>query len=184
MTQRRTSRTAVLGLAICAAAVAGCGAGQVTQTSTQEAAVNGAMAETGELRVRDAEIAYPEEPDNAGASVYPAGSDAEVTMMISNQGITADELVGARSDGAQQVRIEGDRVIPGDNALRIAPQPSPVEALQHAEMTLQGLTRQLRPGLTIKVTLDFRKAESVTVDLPVAAPGAPREDHDQGEQDH
>ncbi|WP_199431508.1 copper chaperone PCu(A)C [Qaidamihabitans albus] len=182
MRQRRMLGAAVLGLV--ALAVVGCGAGQITQTDSQEAAVNGAVAETGDILVRDAELVYPEVAEREGPSVYPVGSDAEVKMALVNQSLTSDELVSARSDDAQRVAVKGETVIPGDTALTIAPTRPNLDRLLHAEMTVEGLTREVRPGQTIKVVLDFRRAGSVTVDLPIAAPAEPREEGPEPEPEH
>ncbi|PRX50475.1 hypothetical protein B0I33_102597 [Prauserella shujinwangii] len=184
MTQRRRVGAAAFG---CAAAVvlAGCSAGQITQTDTMEAAVNGAMATADSITVRDAELLYPEDASQEGASYYPAGSDAEAEMVITNQGLTDDQLVSARSQFAQQVVIDGERTIPGQGALTISPVETELDSHLHAEMTLQGLTYGLRPGETIQVTLVFREAGSVTLDMPIAAPAHPREEeHGGGAEEH
>ena len=50
---------AVAGLGI-AALLVGCGAGQITQTDTQQSAVNGASGQVGAIAIRDAELQAPD----------------------------------------------------------------------------------------------------------------------------
>nr|MBA3800679.1 hypothetical protein [Geodermatophilaceae bacterium] len=75
----RLPRTLPLLGAVAMAAVAtvsGCSAGQVTQTSTQVATVNGSSANIGQLALRDIRILYP-----SGGS-YAAGSTAQLVLVV------------------------------------------------------------------------------------------------------
>ena len=83
--KRRTvgSRIRSLGPVVAAVGAAllvtGCGAGQITQTDTQVAAINGTSAGVGTIAIRNAEVSYPE-TDGDGPAVYPPNSDAQTTM--------------------------------------------------------------------------------------------------------
>ncbi|MCW2631931.1 MAG: hypothetical protein JWR88_893, partial [Pseudonocardia sp.] len=55
-------------------ALTGCSAGQITQTSSQVAGVNGVSARVGSIVVRDAQIEFAGAPGDGSA--YPRGSDA------------------------------------------------------------------------------------------------------------
>ncbi len=67
----------------------GCGAGQIAQTDSQVAAVDGAFVNIGNsIALRD--VLIPEPPNQAGA--YPAGSTVAVLLSIINQGDSADEI--------------------------------------------------------------------------------------------
>ncbi|MCP2262476.1 hypothetical protein LX15_006215 [Streptoalloteichus tenebrarius] len=100
-----------LGLGV-ALALAGCSSGQITQTDTQVAAVNGAGGQQGAIAVRGAQLAYP-----AGRGVYPEGSDAPLIVQITNTGDNPDKLVSVTSPDAAGGRVEGTADLPGHFAL-------------------------------------------------------------------
>jgi copper(I)-binding protein len=109
---------AVLG----AIALAGCGAGQITQTSTQAPAVVGANAAVGPIAVRDAYIEFGEGAQ--GANIYPRGAAAPLRMSIVNTGIQPDRLVSASSPAAASVAITGDVEVPPGRVLLIEGEPA------------------------------------------------------------
>lgn len=127
---RRNRAQLVIGALIAAVAVAGCGAGQITQTSRQVAAVEGANATSNQIAVRNAMIEF-DEPAH-GAAIYPIGGSAPLEMVIVNSGAEVDRLVAASSPVASSVEISGVLRIPGGQALTIegapAAAPAPVEA--------------------------------------------------------
>jgi copper(I)-binding protein len=98
-------------------ALVGCATGQITQTASQAAAVNGANGQAGPIAVRDAELAYPEN----GKHFYPAGSSAPLKMTIVNTGANDDRLVAVRNPLAASVRVEGPTTISGRSAIRVVP---------------------------------------------------------------
>lgn len=158
--------------------VAGCGAGQITQTDTQVAAINGTSAGVGTIAIRNAEVAYPES-DGTSPAVYPPNSDAQTTMWLVNEGHDADELVSARTDAASNVAITGSRTVPGQRTLVLGPnEPATGDPVTgdpiRGALTLEGLTRQLRPGEMVEITLTFRDAGQVTFEMPVTVPDEPR----------
>ena len=112
----RTSRLrmvpAAVGLGV-ALVVAGCSAGQYTQTDQQVAAVNGAFGQTkdGAIALREAELAFPAE------KYYTAGADAPLKVTIVNQGTKADKLVKVSAAGAGEVKISGSTDLPAGFAL-------------------------------------------------------------------
>ncbi|MFD2398469.1 copper chaperone PCu(A)C [Prauserella oleivorans] len=166
--------SAVLGLGA-ALLVTGCGAGQITQTDTQVAAINGASGQTGTIAVRNAELAYPE---GVQPAAYLRGTDAEVLMSIVNQGGRADQLVSARSDAATNITIRGTRTVPAGAALAIGPTEPTAGRQLHGEMVFQGLTREVRPGQTVSTTLTFRDAGQVRLEIPIQVPEEAR--HTEG----
>ncbi|HEX3784036.1 MAG TPA: hypothetical protein VHX38_30640 [Pseudonocardiaceae bacterium] len=89
-----------LGVAVL---LVGCGAGQITQTDTQQSEVNGASGQVGAITIRDAELKYP---DNA-QGVYAPGSNASLVVTIANTGILNDELLSVSSPDATSVTIDG-----------------------------------------------------------------------------
>lgn len=207
---RRTGVARIGGVAIGvvtgAFVLAGCGAGQIAQTSTQVAGVSGAQAAVGFISIRDAEFEYSE---TANASVYTRGEDAPLRMSIINSATSGDKLVSASSPVARTVRISGDAVLNAGQTLLVrgapavaapasasgaaTPIPTPVPTsaptvaptstaapadaeAAGAQVVLVGVNQEIRPGLTYPVTMTFQKAGTVTVLVPVANSTAPRKE--------
>lgn len=172
--KRRKLGSAVLGLGA-ALVLAGCGAGQLTQTDSQQSAVNGAQAQTGALLARDAGLLYPDNQVHG----YPVGSDAPLRLTFVNNGKTDDELVAVSSPAATTGTVQGSTRVVAASTLRVAPSqaqaPNPTpERVGHAQISLRGLKRDIRPGQTIPVTFSFRDAGPLTVDMPIHASDQPR----------
>lgn len=164
---------AALGLGA-VVALAGCSAGQVTETDTQVAAVNGGSGEVKDVAVRDATITFPSD-----ASFYPAGASAPIELMLANQG-PDDRLVSVSSPYAASATVSGETTLPRDSSLqalgeneRLNPGPD----ARIVEISLQGLKQQIGPGVTIPVTFTFEKAGQVTVQVPLGADHSPRPEH-------
>ncbi|MFI9012202.1 hypothetical protein ACIGNX_33670 [Actinosynnema sp. NPDC053489] len=87
-------------------AAAGCGAGQVTQTDTQVAAVNGANGQVGDVAVRDAQFLFP-----VAHGFYEEGEDAPIVVAIANNGGQVDRLTGVTSESSAPAEISGDAVL-------------------------------------------------------------------------
>lgn len=103
-----------------AVALAGCGAGQITQTDTQKPAVNGTGGSVGALSISNAALAFPEGADH----YYPAGSDAPLLLSIANRGAKDDRLVSVESPAAANVSITGDKKIIARHALQVLAEPA------------------------------------------------------------
>jgi copper(I)-binding protein len=103
----------VIGIGL-AAVLAGCGSGQITQTDTQLSGVNGASATVGSMAIRNAQLAYPADPQG----VYQPGSSARLVVTIVNTGLTSDTLVKVTSPGVSSITIDGSadgtKLIPGN----------------------------------------------------------------------
>jgi periplasmic copper chaperone A len=95
MRTRPAAAAVVIGAMTAAVALAGCGAGQITQTDTQVASVNGANAGVGAISVRDATIEFSDVAK--GDAVYPRGGSAPLQMSIVNTGTESDRLISATS---------------------------------------------------------------------------------------
>lgn len=186
-------RLAVATLGVAAGALlAGCSAGQITQTDTQLAAVNGGGATAGPLSVNNAAFAYPEDDQR----VWVAGSDVPLTMTIANNGEAKDELVSVSSPISRDVAIEGDTSIPAHKALTVdgetaeAPNPPGGEIAAGevgvASVTLQNINRDLFPGQVVTVTLTFADGGAVDLRVPIESPDEPRtaEPHSESESAH
>ena len=112
---RRVLGSTVLALGA-ALVLAGCGAGQLTQTSSQEPAVNGAYAQAGTVFIRDAMLQYP-----PNKKAYTQGSTAALKLTIVNTGATDDELVAVATDAAGSVDIQGSKLVVARNSLVVSP---------------------------------------------------------------
>lgn len=83
-------------------AAAGCSAGQITQTNTQVATVDGASGNVGSIAVRNAQFAFP-----VSGHDYKAGDEAPVVVTIVNGGTSADKLLSVSGE-LGQAALTGD----------------------------------------------------------------------------
>jgi copper(I)-binding protein len=168
---RRNRAQLVIGALIAAVAVAGCGAGQITQTSRQVAAVEGANATSGQISLRNATIEFDEPAE--GAAIYPVGGNAPLQMVVVNSGAEVDRLVAASSPVAASVQISGVLRIPGGQALNIEGAPAPVVAPEPAEGTPGAEPTTAPPTSTPPTSAPSAAAEPAPVAPPLAAEGEP-----------
>ena len=141
---RATRAALVVGALIGAVALAGCGAGQVTQTASQVAAVEGGNATTGQIAVRNATIEF-DGPVESGA-IHPAGGEAPLEMSIVNTGAELDRLVGASSPVASSVQVSGVLRVPGGQVLSVEGAPAQLAAPQPTDPAAAGGTPGPTPG--------------------------------------
>ncbi|MDT7577618.1 MAG: hypothetical protein QOH17_3951 [Pseudonocardiales bacterium] len=111
-----------VGAVVGAFALAGCGAGQITQTSSQLSGVDGASANVGQIAVRAAE--FPFAGNGSTAVVYASGGTAPLSMTVANIGGTADKLTKASSPVAASVNITGDGTISAGKLLLVEGAPA------------------------------------------------------------
>lgn len=117
-------------LAVGAALVlAGCGAGQITQTATQQAAVNGTHAQVKNIALRDAAVQYP-----TSGPGYPAGATPALTLTIVNQDARDDALVAVTTEDGGQATISGSKAIVAAHSLVIGPDDA-VESTNEVQQT-------------------------------------------------
>lgn len=161
---RRNRAQLLVGAVIVAVAVAGCGAGQITQTSRQVAAVEGANATAGQISLRNAVIEFDEPAE--GAAIYPVGGNAPLQMVIVNSGAEVDRLVAASSPAADSVQISGVLRIPGGQALDIEGAPATA-----APAPAEG-TAAPAPGAAPAEVPPAAEAPAAAEPSPVAAPPA------------
>lgn len=162
-------------MACCALALApvSCGAGQIAQTDSQVAAVDGAFGNAGNaIALREVLIPYP--PNLQGS--YPAGSTVPVVLTIINQTDRDDELIAVSSPAVSQALIMGTSRIPPGTTVMSTASDLPVSGVPSSPLVGGELrvalitTRPLRAGLNIPVTFQFRNAGRVTLSVPMAAP--------------
>lgn len=173
MSREQLLRTTLLGLAV-ALGAAGCAAGQVTQTSAQASAVNGAMADVGSIALRDVVLAYPGGEDVLG---YEEGDDAPLRLTIVNSGDRPDELVSVTTPAAGDVTVDGMTTIPGSFAVTSTEGGTSASAGAGViRVVLTDLTGPIRPGLPTSITFRFRDAGKATLQVPIDAPAETREE--------
>lgn len=151
--------------------LASCGTGQVTQTASQLSAVDGAQGDAGPIAARNVMVAYPDD----GRRSYPRGTDAVLVMTIVNTGSSEDELTSASSPSAESVEFGEPRTLAPQGTLRAvsAPAGGSGTALARGQlrMVLTNLAEDVQPGRTVRLTLLFRQAGELTLDVPVGPPG-------------
>jgi copper(I)-binding protein len=124
---RRVLGAAALALGA-ALVLAGCGAGQITQTATQQAAVNGTHAQVKDIALRDAAVQYP-----TSGPGYPAGATPALTLTIVNLGTRDDSLVSVTTE-AGQATIAGSKDVVAAHSLVIGPDDA-VESTNEVQTT-------------------------------------------------
>ena len=142
-------------LALLMPAIAGCEAGNGAPTLEFHAASAGAQTVVNGIRITNVFVLGAP----SGASL-PAGSSASLFLSLFNDGATADTLVSATAGGASSVTVDGAPVaLPSEIPVNLTgPQPSAV---------LNNLSAPLASGGYIPVTLQFKNAGPVTLQVPV-----------------
>jgi copper(I)-binding protein len=179
---RSTSRTRAVTVAVAAcalaasAALAGCSAGQISQTATQQAAVNGTAATVWPITLRNVHLRAPQTSDY----VQP-GSDVELLFVATNESPdTPDKLVSITSDYGT-VSLAGDTTLPPTGALVVGEPDGQIAPLEQTEPAATpkatvALSKPVTNGITYDFTFTFEKAGSTTVAVPISAGESPRRD--------
>lgn len=128
---RRVLGAGVLALGA-ALALAGCGAGQITQTDTQQPAVNGTHAQVKTIVMRDVAVQYP-----TSGPGYAAGATPALTLTIVNQGAQDDSLVSVTTEDGTQATVGGSKDIVAGHSLVIGPDDA-VESTNQVQSTSSG----------------------------------------------
>jgi copper(I)-binding protein len=173
---RRSAVTVALGACglVAATALAGCGAGQVSQTSTQQAAVNGTEATAGSITLRNVHLRASQK----SAYVQP-GSEVELVFVAANESPdSSDKLTSITSD-VGTVSLSGDTSLPATDVLAVGEPDSQVAALEEVETAdaakaVVDIHKPITNGLTYDFTFNFEKAGQLTVAVPISAGEAPR----------
>ena len=178
----------VLAAVLILAPLTACGAGRSAETLHEGSTIDGANAQTGDLRIRDVYLPYPT------ADRWPAGATIPVYLSVVNTSQTQpDTLTGGSSPiGTVTVSPAG-----GPPASPATPSPIPLStpavgtntpvplpggqtvdfgAGSQARLVISGTTTPLRAAGFAPITLRFAEAGEVTVEAPVGSgygPGAP-----------
>ena len=142
-------------LALLMPAIAGCEAGNGAPTLEFHAASAGAQTIVNGIRITNVFVLGAP----SGATL-PAGSSASLFMSLFNDGADPDTLVSASAAGASGVTLDGGTVpLPSETPVNLTgPTPSAV---------LTNLSKPLAAGGYVTVTLQFKNAGPVTLQVPV-----------------
>lgn len=176
-TATRKTRRLASALALAAGAtltLSACGAGQISQTSDQVAAVNGNSAEVGDVSLRNVHVVYPQSEEY---SLEPGGTVELGFVAINNSPSTSDTLTGISTTAASSVTVGegsgGTEIEPLTGLGAGAPVDNSIDdpeiPLQFVTVELSGIGEDVRPGLTIPVTFSFEEAGDVELAVPVDA---------------
>jgi hypothetical protein len=164
------NRFAVVGLvALVAALLSACGAGQISQMATQEPAVNGNRVTINNVALRDIRM----QAVQTGDFLRPGRTVDLVAVAVNQSPDIADRLVGITSD-IGTVTVAGDGRLPAAGMLFIgAPDgqnaaPGPLGSNNAVRATV-ALTKPISNGLTYNFTFDFEKAGQASVMVPISA---------------
>jgi len=153
------------GLAACGLILTGCGAGQISQTATQQAAVNGASATAKDVVLRNVHLQAVQTSD----FLDPGKAVPLVFVAANNSPDIDDKLVGITSD-VGTVALAGDTTVPAGRALVVAPKGEAQTMGSAAPATAAvTLTKPVTNGLTYMFTFNFEKAGQTTVAVPISA---------------
>lgn len=160
---RTTGTTRAVGLALALAlGLSGCGAGLRAQTYEERTTSDSTNDAIGALAVRHIRVLPPR-----GNSVYPAGGNAQVSLVVVNEGTEDDRLVSVTSDAASTVQVIGSGGRPASLTV-----PA-LSTASNYSFVLRGLTRELRPGNYVPLTLTFDVNGSETLLVPIELTGSP-----------
>lgn len=84
--------------------LAGCSAGQITQTSNQHSTVDGATAKIGDIELSDITVSYPDD------GLWEPGESPELHFTVTSTAHQADTLQQITTDAATAVNIESASV--------------------------------------------------------------------------
>jgi copper(I)-binding protein len=175
----RSSRAAALAAAglIGALALPGCSAGQLSQTTSQESAVDGNAAVINNVALRNVRIQAQQHTD-----FLRPGATVDLVLVVVNQSPdVADKLVGITTD-IGKVTVTGDPTLPAGGTLfvgtpnglnkKAANSAAAVEAANFVKATV-ALSKQITNGPNYNFTFNFEKAGSVSLQVPISAPEGP-----------
>lgn len=167
LTNRLTNRlvAASAGTAACGLILTGCGAGQISQTATQEAAVNGTSANVKTVALRNVHIQAAQTSD-----FLQPGTVVPLLFVAANESPDVnDKLVSITSD-VGSIALTGDASIPASGVLVVGggtqAEPTGATAAPAAEVTL---AKPITNGLTYNFTFTFDKSGTATVAVPISA---------------
>lgn len=160
-------RSALVVLAVGAAlGASACGSGQVSQTASQIAAVDGGSGTAGDLSVNDFQVLIPRD-----------GGEVRVGFAVSYTGYGFEDPIGIASAEVDGMPVELDDTRPMERGCSIifdanpdaAPMPPAADVcLEHATALLPG-GESLHIGTSVPATISFSNGEQIELDAAVMA---------------
>ena len=157
-------------VALIAALLSGCGAGQISQMATQEPAVNGNKVTLNNVALRDVRM----QAAQTGDYLQPGRTVDLVLVAVNQSPDVADRLVSVTSD-IGTVTVSGDARLPAGGMLFIGTPdggkvaPGPVGSNNVAAKATVNLAKPITNGLTYNFTFNFEKAGQASVMVPISA---------------
>jgi periplasmic copper chaperone A len=165
------------GLALAAALLtlapltAACGAGLNAETLHEGTSIDGANAQTGDLRIRDGYLAAPQGIE------FPAGSDIALHVTVANIGNQPDTLTGVSTPlGPVDVQpslttraVSAPSPTAGASDVSIPPGQSVTFGGSGQQLVLRQVTKPVRVAGFVPVTFTFAQAGQVTIMAPVGS---------------
>lgn len=153
--------------------LSGCSAGQLSQTATQVAAVNGNAAQVGSIDLRNVRILAP-----SGEYTNKSGGSALLAFTAANvSGSETVKLEKITTSVASSVKFEPTDIKPLTALVAATPgEEDPLE-LKYLTVTLEGLKQDIPEGPTYDLTFEFSsggKRTEVTLPVPIDSEGQPR----------
>lgn len=180
LTTRRVSAFAIAcGLA--AAAVAGCGSGQQSQTATQKPAINGTSGGTQYIALRDVQL----QVNQTGANI-PVGEDVPLVFVATNQSADKNDKLVSITSPVGSVKLAGDTEIEALKLLIVSPAEAeeagdrkvdededkagpPAAPGATTGTAMVTLSKPVSSGLTYDFTFEFEQGGKATLSVPVTA---------------
>ena len=170
------NRFAVVGLvALVAALLSGCGAGQISQMATQQPAVNGNKVTFNNVALRDIRM----QAVQTGDFLQPGRTVNLVAVAVNQSPDITDRLVSITSD-IGTVTVDGDARLPAGGMLFIGKPdgqnvaPGPLQSNNAVKATV-ALAKPISNGLTYDFTFNFEKAGQASVLVPISAGLGPQQ---------
>lgn len=165
---------------VAALALSGCSAGQVSQMTTQEPAVNGTNLDVGNIAVRNIHLRAVQTSDY----IRP-GAEVELLFVAANDSPDEDDKLVSVTSDVGTVTLSGDTRVPANGVLVVGAPDGQITALESVEPAEAAeakvaLTKPITNGLTYDFTFKFEKAGEGTMSVPISAGEAPPRTQVQG----
>jgi hypothetical protein len=153
------------GLAACGLILTGCGAGQISQTATQEAAVNGTSADVKNIALRNLHL----QATQTGGFIEP-GTVVPLVFVAANESPDVDDKLVSITSDVGTVALSGDTGVPAGEALVVSAGDE-AQAMGSAKPQTAAVTlsKPITNGLNYMFTFNFEKAGQSTIAVPIAA---------------
>ena len=161
------------GLAAGALILSGCGAGQISQTATQHAAVNGTSGTAGDIVLRNVHLQAEQTSD-----FFEPGQVVPLVFLAANNSPDVDDKLVSVTSDVGTVALAGTLAVPAAEALNVAPRGE-AQAMGNAAggatpaTAAVTLTKPITNGLTYMFTFNFDKGGATTVAVPISAGEGP-----------